>query len=92
MTVAEEGEGGGGYAKEMSPAFVEAEMALFRKQAAEVDVVITTALIPGKPAPKPGCATWSRRCARLGGGRPRRGVGRQLRGHTVPDQVVEHRG
>lgn len=48
----EEGEGTGGYAKEMSPAFIEAEMALFAKQAADVDVIITTALIPGRPAPK----------------------------------------
>ena len=48
----EDGGGAGGYAKEMSPAFVEAEMALFRAQAAEVDIIITTALIPGKPAPK----------------------------------------
>lgn len=48
----EEGSGAGGYAKEMSPAFIEAEMALFREQAAEVDIIITTALIPGKPAPK----------------------------------------
>mgnify|MGYP003700511903 FL=1 len=48
----EEGSGTGGYAKEMSPAFIEAEMALFREQAAEVDIIITTALIPGKPAPK----------------------------------------
>jgi NAD(P) transhydrogenase subunit alpha len=48
----EEGSGTGGYAKQMSPAFIEAEMALFREQAAEVDIIITTALIPGKPAPK----------------------------------------
>jgi len=48
----EEGSGTGGYAKEMSPAFIEAEMALFREQAAEVDIIVTTALIPGKPAPK----------------------------------------
>lgn len=52
VSVKEEGEGGGGYAKTMSPAFVEAEMALFRAQAADVNIVITTALIPGKPAPK----------------------------------------
>jgi NAD(P) transhydrogenase subunit alpha len=52
VTIQESGEGGGGYAKEMSPAFIEAEMALFRAQAKEVDIVITTALIPGKPAPK----------------------------------------
>jgi len=48
----EDGEGQGGYAKEMSPEFIAAEMALFRKQAKEVDIVITTALIPGRPAPK----------------------------------------
>ena len=47
----EDGEGGGGYAKEMSPAFIAAEMALFAAQAREVDIIITTALIPGKPAP-----------------------------------------
>jgi NAD(P) transhydrogenase subunit alpha len=47
----EEGSGGGGYAKEMSPAFIAAEMALFLRQAKEVDIIITTALIPGKPAP-----------------------------------------
>jgi len=43
---------GDGYAKEMSQAFIDAEMALFREQAKEVDIIITTALIPGKPAPK----------------------------------------
>ncbi len=50
----EEAEGGtaGGYAKVMSKEFIEAEMALFREQAKEVDIIITTALIPGKPAPK----------------------------------------
>ncbi|MGD1859029.1 MAG: Re/Si-specific NAD(P)(+) transhydrogenase subunit alpha [Leptolyngbyaceae cyanobacterium] len=48
----EDGEGGGGYAKTMSPAFIAAEMALFAHQAKEVDVIITTALIPGKPAPR----------------------------------------
>ena len=48
----EEGAGVGGYAKVMSPEFIKAEMALFAKQAAEVDIIITTALIPGKPAPK----------------------------------------
>jgi NAD(P) transhydrogenase subunit alpha len=47
----EEGEGAGGYAKVMSKEFIDAEMALFREQAAEVDIVITTALIPGKKAP-----------------------------------------
>ncbi|MEO1294456.1 MAG: Re/Si-specific NAD(P)(+) transhydrogenase subunit alpha [Cyanobacteria bacterium J06636_16] len=48
----EEGEGGGGYAKVMSPAFIAAEMALFAQQAKEVDIIITTALIPGKAAPR----------------------------------------
>lgn len=48
----EEGGGAGGYAKEMSKEFVEAEMALFMEQAKDVDIIITTALIPGKPAPK----------------------------------------
>ena len=48
----EEGGGTGGYAKQMSPEFIEAEMNLFAAQAREVDIIITTALIPGKPAPK----------------------------------------
>ena len=48
----EEGSGVGGYAKVMSKEFIEAEMALFAEQAEEVDIIITTALIPGRPAPK----------------------------------------
>lgn len=52
VTIKEDGTGTGGYAKEMSKEFIEAEMALFAKQAKEVDIIITTALIPGKPAPK----------------------------------------
>lgn len=48
----EEGSGTGGYAKTMSKEFIEAEMALFARQAMEVDIIITTALIPGKPAPQ----------------------------------------
>ena len=48
----EDGTGAGGYAKVMSKEFIEAEMALFREQAKEVDIIITTALIPGRPAPK----------------------------------------
>ena len=47
----EDGDGGGGYAKVMSPAFIKAEMAAFRKVAPDTDIVITTALIPGKKAP-----------------------------------------
>ena len=52
LEVKEEGEGKGGYAKEMSDSFLKAEMALFAQQAMQVDIIITTALIPGKPAPK----------------------------------------
>ncbi|MGR8932044.1 MAG: Re/Si-specific NAD(P)(+) transhydrogenase subunit alpha [Gammaproteobacteria bacterium] len=48
----EDGSGSGGYAKTMSKEFIEAEMALFARQAMEVDIIITTALIPGKPAPE----------------------------------------
>jgi len=51
VNIKESGEGTGGYAKEMSKEFIEAEMALFAKQAQEVDIIITTALIPGKKAP-----------------------------------------
>jgi len=48
----EDAAGEGGYAKVMSKAFIEAEMALFARQAMEVDIIVTTALIPGKPAPE----------------------------------------
>ena len=48
----EEGDGSGGYGKVMSDAFIEAEMALFAQQAIEVDLIITTAMIPGRDAPK----------------------------------------
>uniref|UniRef100_A0A915AHG8 NAD(P) transhydrogenase, mitochondrial n=1 Tax=Parascaris univalens TaxID=6257 RepID=A0A915AHG8_PARUN len=48
----EEGEGVGGYAKEMSKEFIEKEMELFAQQCREVDIIISTALIPGKPAPR----------------------------------------
>ena len=48
----EDGTGEGGYAKPMSEEFIAAEMDLFRRQAKEVDIIITTALIPGRPAPK----------------------------------------
>ena len=48
----EDGTGEGGYAKTMSPEFIKAEMALFAEQAQDVDIIITTALIPGKPAPR----------------------------------------
>jgi NAD(P) transhydrogenase subunit alpha len=48
----EDGSGEGGYAKVMSEEFIKAEMELFAEQAKDVDIIITTALIPGKPAPK----------------------------------------
>ena len=48
----EDGSGEGGYAKTMSKEFIAAEMALFARQAMDVDIIITTALIPGKPAPE----------------------------------------
>ncbi|WP_114195184.1 Re/Si-specific NAD(P)(+) transhydrogenase subunit alpha [Edaphovirga cremea] len=48
----EEAGSGDGYAKVMSEAFIKAEMALFAAQAQEVDIIVTTALIPGRPAPK----------------------------------------
>ena len=47
----EDGSGSGGYAKVMSKEFIEAEMKLFAEQAEEVDVIITTAMIPGKKSP-----------------------------------------
>ena len=88
----ETGEGHGGYAKTMSPEFIAAEMALFRAQAREVDVIITTALVPGTKAPilvprdvveslKPGSVVIDL-AAEQGGNC-------EL---TVPDQVVEHNG
>jgi NAD(P) transhydrogenase subunit alpha len=88
----ESGEGQGGYAKTMSAEFIAAEMALFRAQAAEVDVIITTALVPGTKAPillptdvvdalKPGSVVVDL-AAEQGGNC-------EL---TVPDQVVVHNG
>jgi len=48
----EEGSGGGGYAKVMSEGFQKAQREMYAKQAKEADIIITTALIPGKPAPR----------------------------------------
>ena len=48
----EEGTGVGGYAKVMSEGFQRAQLAMIAKQCADADVVVTTALIPGKPAPR----------------------------------------
>ena len=88
----ENGEGGGGYARLMSKEFLDAEMALFRKQAAEVDIIITTALIPGARAPvllpkdviaplKPGSVIVDM-AAEQGGNC-------EL---TIPGRIVEHNG
>jgi len=52
LEFAEDGTGQGGYAKVMSEEFIAAEMALFLEQARDVDIIVTTALIPGKPAPR----------------------------------------
>ena len=76
----EEGAGVGGYAKVMSPEFIKAEMALFAAQAKDVDIIITTALIPGKPAPKLITAEMvALDEARQRHRRPCRRAGRQLR-------------
>jgi len=48
----EEGSGGGGYAKVMSEGFQQAQREMYAQQAKDADIIITTALIPGKPAPK----------------------------------------
>ncbi len=48
----EEGSGGGGYARVMSEGFQQAQRAMYTREARDADIVITTALIPGKPAPK----------------------------------------
>jgi H+-translocating NAD(P) transhydrogenase subunit alpha len=48
----QDGAATGGYAAPSSPEFREAQLAKFRELAPEVDIVITTALIPGRPAPK----------------------------------------
>ncbi len=48
----EEGSGGGGYAKVMSEGFLAAQRAMYAEQARDADIIITTALIPGKPAPR----------------------------------------
>jgi NAD(P) transhydrogenase subunit alpha len=92
VSLAESGEGGGGYAKLMSPEFIAAEMALFREQAKECRIAITTALVPGAKAPillptdvvesfAPGSVIVDM-AAEQGGNCAL----------TQPDAVVEHRG
>lgn len=88
----EDGTGVGGYAKPMSEEFIKAEMELFLAQAKEVDIIITTALVPGRPAPlllpryiveamKPGSVVVD--LAAESGGNC------EL---TVPEKVIEHDG
>ena len=90
VTIEESGEGQGGYAKEMSKEFIDAEYALFRAQAKEVDIVITTALIPGKPAPKLWFARHGRAdeagLGRSSTSRPRRAATASC---TKPGEVVD---
>ena len=80
LNVDEDGEGAGGYAKEMSPAFIKAEMEMFAAQAKDVDIIITTALIPESAGADPD----HRRDGQvdeegIGDRRPGRGERRQLR-------------
>ncbi|PID67674.1 MAG: NAD(P)(+) transhydrogenase (Re/Si-specific) subunit alpha [Flavobacteriia bacterium] len=51
VDIEEDGSTDSGYSKVMSKEFIEAEMALFKEQAKEVDIIITTAQIPGRKAP-----------------------------------------
>ncbi|WKD48988.1 Re/Si-specific NAD(P)(+) transhydrogenase subunit alpha [Microbulbifer spongiae] len=92
VEIEEEGSGTGGYAKEMSKEFIEAEMTLFREQAREVDIVITTALIPGKPAPKLWLADMVDSMAQ---GSVVVDLAAEMGGncdYTVPDEKVVHSG
>lgn len=88
----EDGDGAGGYAKVMSPAFIKAEMDLFYAQAAEVDIVVTTALIPGRPAPK----LWEARAVeRMKPGSVVVDLAAEQGGNcelTVPDEAVVRHG
>jgi NAD(P) transhydrogenase subunit alpha len=52
LDVKEDGAGAGGYARQMSPEFIKAEVELLARRAMDVDIIITTALVPGRPAPK----------------------------------------
>eukprot|EP00968_Pinguiococcus_pyrenoidosus_P019223 scaffold2048_cov224-Pinguiococcus_pyrenoidosus.AAC.6 len=52
MVEGEEGAGAGGYAKEMSPEWFDKARAMLEEQLRDVDLCVTTALIPGRPAPE----------------------------------------
>lgn len=88
----ESGSGEGGYAKTMSDEFIAAEMALFKEQAKDVDIIITTALIPGKPAPKlitADMADGMKSGSVIVDMAAEQGGNCEL---TEPDKVVEHNG
>ena len=51
VDIEEDGSGSGGYAKEMSDEYKKAQAKMMMEQAADVDIIVTTALIPGKKAP-----------------------------------------
>ncbi len=88
----EDGSGEGGYAKVMSEEFIKAEMALFAEQAKDVDIIITTALIPGRPAPKLITAAM---VESMKGGSVIVDLAAEQGGNcelTVPEKVVTHHG
>lgn len=88
----EDGSGEGGYAKTMSDEFIQAEMALFAEQAREVDIIITTALIPGKPAPR---LITAKMVASMKNGSVVVDLAAEQGGNcelTEPGQVVKHHG
>jgi H+-translocating NAD(P) transhydrogenase len=92
VKIKESGAGAGGYAKEMSKEFIEAEMKLFAQQAKEVDIIITTALIPGKPAPKlilKECVELMKPGSVIVDLAAEAGGNCEL---TVRDQMIEHKG
>lgn len=97
MSLVESGDGVGGYAREMSPAYQAAQAALFEKVVPTCDVVITTALIPGKPAPKLVTAAMvaamrraraRKGCWVSGGGQASHAGGFRPRGFPPPDSPL----
>lgn len=88
----EDGSGEGGYAKVMSEEFIRAEMALFGRQAKEVDIIITTALIPGREAPE---LITKEMVESMKNGSVIVDLAAEMGGNcksTVPDQVIQHQG
>lgn len=88
----ESGEGEGGYAKVMSEAFIQAEKDLFESEAPNTDIIITTAMVPGKPAPK----LITRRCVeQMKPGSVIVDLAAEAGGNcelTVPGEVIDHGG